>query len=200
MSQPGESYPDTHHDPYSKTVFGFWVYLLTDFILFGALFATYAVLGRNYFGGPTGHELFHLPSTLTQTLLLLTCSFTSGLAGACAHRKNQKGTVIYFLITVILGLGFLGLEYAEFSRLVAGGNGWDKSAFLSSFFTLVGTHGIHVVIAVLWTLVLLPLVYTRGINSMVLRRMTCLRLFWQFVNIVWVFIFTLVYLLGGELG
>ncbi|NGX46261.1 MAG: Cytochrome bo(3) ubiquinol oxidase subunit 3 [Chlamydiae bacterium] len=200
MTEVHESYPDTHHDPYSKTVFGFWVYLLTDLILFGALFATYAVLGRNFFGGPSGKELFHLPFTLTETIILLTCSFTSGMGGALAHRKNKKGTIFYFLITVLLGIVFLGMEYTEFSRFIEGGNKWDKSAFLSTFFTLVGTHGLHVAIAVLWTLVLLPLVYMHGITSVVLRRMTCLKMFWQFINIVWVFIFTLVYLLGGELG
>lgn len=200
MAQQDEIFPDTHHDIYSKTVFGFWIYLLTDFVLFAALFATYAVLQGNTFGGPSGHELFHLPIILTQTLILLTSGFISGIAGVCAHRKNKTWTILFFALTALLGIIFLGMKFLEFNRLIIGGNDWTKSAFLSIFFTLVGTHAIHVVFAILWTLVLIPLVFFQGITNVVLRRMTCLKMFWQFLNIIWIFIFTLVYLLGGKLG
>ncbi len=200
MTEIHESYPDTHHDIYSKTVFGFWVYLLTDFILFGAIFATYAVLGGNFFGGPSGRDLFNLPFTLIQTLVLLTASFTSGMGGASAHRKNKNMTIFYFAITAVLGAVFLGMMMTEFAIFIERGNRWDGSAFLSTFFTLVGTHGVHIIFAILWTLVLLSLVFLHGITPVVLRRMTCLKMFWQFLNIIWIFIFTLIYLLGGDLA
>lgn len=191
---------EAHPDTYSKTLFGFWLYLLSDFILFGALFAAYAVLKDSTFGGPSGHELFDLPSTFAQTLILITVSLTSGMGGVFAHRKNKKGTVVMFGVTALLGFVFLGLMMREFSTLIDAGHTWKGSAFLSTFFSLVGTHGAHVLIAILWTLILLPTVYWRGIDSVVLQRMACLKLFWQYINVVWIFIFTLVYLLGGKLA
>lgn len=191
-----ESYPDTHHDVYSKTVFGFWVFLLTDFVLFATLFASYSVLHNNTYGGPSARELFHPSYTLIQTLVLLTSSFTSGFAGVFAHRKNKKWILIFFLITFFLGAIFLSMLFSEFSRLLEGDNGWKRSAFLSAFFTIVGTHGIHVIFALLWILVFLPQVYRQGITNVTLRRITCLRMFWQFLNVIWVFIFTIVYLMG----
>lgn len=197
--QQHESFPDPHHGIHSRTVFGFWIYLLTDFILFAALFATYAVLKDNTFGGLTGRDLFILPYTLVQSLLMLLCSFTSGMGCAYAYRENKKGTLLFFGITALLGMAFLGMELGEFSRLIQDGHGWQRSAFLSSFFSLIGTHGVHIFFAILWTFVLLPPVFKQGITDAVLRRLTCLKMFWQFLNIVWVFIFTLVYLLGAEL-
>lgn len=195
-----ESYPDTHHDTYSKTVFGFWIYILTDFILFGALFATYGVLGDRTFGGPSGSDLFNLPFILTQTLILLTASFFSGMGGASAHRKNPKTTAIHFGVAALLGILFLGMQLKELGGYVQAGHGWDQSAFLSSFFTLVGTFGVHIFFAVLWTIVLVPLIFIRGMDSVTLQRLSCLKMFWQFLNVIWIFIFTLVYLLGGELA
>jgi cytochrome o ubiquinol oxidase subunit III len=191
-----EIYPDTHHDVYSKTIFGFWVYLMTDFILFATFFATYAVLHKSTYGGPSSKELFHLPFATTQTLILLTSSFTIGLAGAFAHRKNKKWTVILFLITFLLGIAFMGMEFSEFNRLIEQGDSWRRSAYLSAFFTLVGTHSIHLLFAMLWVIVLLIPVWREGITSVSIRRLTCLRMFWQFLNIIWVFIFTIVYVLG----
>lgn len=195
-----EEYPDAYHDTYSKTIFGFWLYLLTDFILFGTLFATYIVLQRSIFGGPSARELVHFPFTLTETLILLTSSYTSGLAGAFAHRKNKKWTIICFLITLVLGTTFLGLQFDEFADYLRAGYTWKKSAYLSAFFTLVGTYSAHMILAILWILILLPRVYFEGVNAINLRRLVCLKMFWQFLNIIWLFIFTIVYLTGGVLG
>ncbi|MCH9625587.1 MAG: Cytochrome bo(3) ubiquinol oxidase subunit 3 [Chlamydiales bacterium] len=191
-----ESSPDTHHDVYSRTIFGFWVYLLTDFMVFATLFITYAVLHPNTFGGPSGKELFNLPFTLIQTLLLLTSSLTAGLGGVCVHRQLKKWTLFLFFITFLLGVGFMWMEVNEFTRLIEGGNSWQRNAFLSVYFTLVGTHGLHMLFALLWVVVLLIPVCYHGIKPNSIKRLTCLRMFWQFLNIVWVFIFSIVYLLG----
>lgn len=191
-----EHFPDTHHDMYSRTVFGFWIYLLTDFILFGTLFATYAVLRNNTFGGPGANELFNLQSVLERTLVLLAATFTVGLAGASAHRRNKLWTVSLFGATFLLGLLFMGMQVGEFRELVTAGNGWEKSAFLSAYFTLLGTFGVHMVFALLWIFVLIIPVCLNGITGVNIRRLSCLRMFWQFLNIVWVFIFSFVYLLG----
>ena len=191
-----ETYPDPHHDPYSRTIFGFWLYLLSDFILFGALFAAYIVLKNATFGGPSTKELF-LPSfTLVQTLILLTCSLTAGLAGASAHRKHKFWTIALFGLTFLLGSIFVGMELAEFSRFLSLGHSWHKSAFLSMYFTIIGTHGLHVIFGLLWTLVLLVPVYLEGVSHVSIRRLSCLKMFWQFLNIIWVFIFSFVYLMG----
>ena len=200
MAQAHEQYPDVYHDINSKTVFGFWVYLLSDFILFATLFATFGVLGKNAFGGPSGHELYNLPLILAQTFILLAASFASGIGSVYVHRRDKQRTLIFFLLTALLGVAFLWIELSEFSRFVQSGNSWKKSAYLSTYFSLVGTHGLHIVFAVLWTFIFLPLVYLRGITESVVRKMTCLKMFWQFLNIVWIFIFTLVYLLGAELS
>lgn len=194
---PDEKFPDAYHDVYSKTVFGFWVYLLTDFILFGTLFATYSVLRGSTFGGPSPKELFQLPFTLTQTLFLLTSSFTVGLAGAYAHRKDKQKTIALFLLTFFLGIAFMGMELTEFSRILSRGYSWKTSAFLSAYFTLIATHGIHMIFALLWVIVLILPVWRRGLTAVSVQRLTCLRMFWQFLNIVWVFIFTAVYLVGS---
>lgn len=196
IPQPHESYPDPHHDPYSKTVFGFWVYLLTDFIMFAAFFAVYAVLRNSTHGGPSIKDLTHHHFILFQTVLLLTCSFTSGLAGATAHRKNKQATAALFLVTFVLGAIFTSLELFELIRFTALGNGWQRSAFLSAFFTIVGTHAIHMLFALLWTIVLIIPVWRDGIDSVNLRRVPCLKMFWQFLNIIWVLIFTVVYFIG----
>ncbi len=193
-----EHFPDEHHDPYSKTIFGFWVYLLSDFLLFGALFASYMVLRTSTFGGPSGHDIFNLPAALSQAILLLTSSLTSGLAGAMAHRKNIAWTLILFTITGIIGIFFIERQIEEFTKLVHAGYGWQKSAFLSMFFTLVGTHTLHMLFAILWTIALLIPVCLQGINLISIRRLTCLRMFWQFLNIIWVFIFAIVYFMGGH--
>lgn len=179
-----------------KHVFGFWVYLMTDLIIFAALFATYAVLRGNTFGGPSGSELFSLPEALTETLILLTSSFTCGLAMLAAYRNKIHQVMVWFGVTFVFGLMFLGIELAEFSRFIAGGNGPQKSAFLSSFFALVGTHGLHITVGLLWMIVAMIQLKLRGLTPNVLSKLTRLSLFWHFLDIVWIFIFTIVYLMG----
>ncbi len=191
-----ELYPDTHHDTYSKTLFGFWIFLVTDFMLFATLFATYAVLGTHTFGGPSGKELYHPPLILVQTLILLLSSCMAGLGGASAHRANKALTLTFFALTFLFGLLFMGIETLQFTAMIREGFTWRISAFLSIFYSLVGIHGLHLLFALLWTLLFLLPLFFRPITPVDLRRLTCLRMFWQFLNIVWVFIFTVVYM-GG---
>ncbi len=192
-----EQFPDPHHDTYGRTTFGFWVYLLTDFVLFGTFFATYAVLGTSTYGGPSGREIFYLPCALMQSILLLCCSLTAGLAGAYTHRKDKKRTIAFFSLTFLLGLFFFGLQLGDMSRLYHLGHSWANSAFLSAYYTLVGTFSLHLVFALAWVIVLLiPVWREESISHVSMRRLTCLKMFWQFLNIVWVLIFTFVYLLG----
>jgi len=191
-----ENYPDPHHDVYSKTVFGFWVYIVTDFMMFAVLFATYDVLHNKTFGGPSSRELFNLPYTLIQTLILLVSTFTCGVGGVLAHRGNKNGTIAFFGITFLLGIAFMWMQLGEFAHLMGEGNNWQGSAFLSMFFTLVGTFGVHMIFALLWVIVLIVPVCLHGLTPVNIKRLTCLRMFWQFLNIVWIFIFTVVYLWG----
>jgi len=179
-----------------KYVFGFWVYLMTDLMMFAVLFATYAVLRENTFGGPPGGQLFDLNGALAETLILLTSSFTCGLAMLAAHRGKVNQALSWFIVTIVLGATFLTLELTEFSGLVAGGNGPQRSAFLSAFFTLVGTHGIHIAIGLLWMVVAVVQVKMRGLTPFVVSKLNRLSLFWHFLDIVWIFIFTIVYLMG----
>ena len=191
-----ETIPQTHHHT-EKTILGFWVYLMTDLVMFAALFATYVALRGNTFGGPGGNELFSLPGALTETLILLTSSFTCGLAMLAAHKQNKNQTLIWFGITLALGLTFLGLELSEFSQLIAEGHTWQSNAFLSSFFTLVGTHGLHITIGSLWIVVAMKQIWSRGLTPFITSKLTRLSLFWHFLDIVWIFIFTVVYLMGA---
>jgi cytochrome o ubiquinol oxidase subunit 3 len=193
-----EASPDAHHDPYNTTVFGFWMYLMTDFMMFATFFATYAVLRNGTAGGPASHELFNLPFTLIQTLVLLVSAFTSGLAKIAVHRKDREWTMAWFGLTFLCGAIFMGMELHEMNNLVDAGNGWDRSAFLSAFFTLVGTHWLHVIVGLLWIIVLILPVKRHGVTPVSVRRLTCLSMFWQFINVVWIFIFSIVYLLGGN--
>ena len=193
---PHEHFPDPHRDLYSRTTFGFWIYLLTDFVLFGTLFATYAVLRHSTFGGPSVRDLFDVPYTLAPAMILLMSSLTVGLGSAMAHRKDKRWTMILFWLTFLFGALFLCMQFSDMARLVYNGAGWERSAFLSAYFTLVGTHAVHVVFGLLWILVLLYPVWREGITPVSLRRLTCLKMFWQFLNIIWIFIFSFVYLLG----
>lgn len=179
-----------------KTVFGFWVYIMTDCVLFAALFATYAVLRANTFGGPGGEELFSLPFVLTETLILLTSSFTMGLAILAARSKRKNEVLVWLLVTFLLGAAFLGLELHEFTKLVHEGNSWRRSGFLSAFFTLVGTHGLHITTGLLWMAVTIGQIWSKGMSAVSAKRLTMLSLFWHFLDIVWIFIFTTVYLFG----
>ena|SRR5258708_6019488 len=179
-----------------KNIFGFWVYLMTDLIMFAGLFATFAVLRNNTDGGISMHEVFNGPVVLAETIILLTSSFTAGLGMLAAHRNNKNQVLIWFGVTFLLGLAFLGLELSEFSKLVSEGNSWQRSAFLSSFFTLVGTHGLHITIGLLWMLICMLVVWFHGLKKSTIIKLTKLSLFWHFLDIVWIFIFTVVYLMG----
>jgi cytochrome o ubiquinol oxidase subunit 3 len=180
----------------SKTMLGFWIYLMTDCVLFASLFATYAVLKGSTFGGPSGKELFDLPFVLIETLLLLTSSFTAGLAILGLHQRSRKQVLAWFAVTFILGVSFLVMEISEFAKLAGEGNSWSRSGFLSAFFTLVGTHGLHIATGLLWMIVVGYQVLSRGLTESVSRRLTLLSLFWHFLDIIWIFIFTIVYLMG----
>jgi cytochrome o ubiquinol oxidase subunit 3 len=186
------------HQATEKTVFGFWVYLMTDCVLFAALFAVYAVLHHNTFGGPDGRELFSLPYVLGETMLLLTSSFTCGLALLAAQRRNKQQILFWLGVTALLGLSFLVMEISEFRHLVIEGNSWRRSGFLSSYFTLVGTHGLHITFGLIWMLVSMVFIVKKGLTHGMLKRLTLLSLFWHFLDVVWIFIFTIVYLFGAR--
>ncbi|MFP8966211.1 cytochrome o ubiquinol oxidase subunit III [Pokkaliibacter sp. CJK22405] len=186
-----------HHDAGAMKVFGFWIYIMTDLIIFATLFATYAVLHTHVADGPDGKEIFELPFVLVETFLLLISSFTSGLAMLAMHKGNKAGVVNWLIVTALLGMGFVGMEVYEFHHLILEGFGPDKSAFLSSFFTLVGTHGLHVTCGILWMLLLIFQISKKGLTDTNNTRLQCLSLFWHFLDIVWICVFTVVYLMGA---
>jgi cytochrome o ubiquinol oxidase subunit 3 len=188
--------PEYARDPSSKALFGFWTYLMTDCVLFGALFATFAVLRGGTNGGVSGHDIFNLPYVLAETMILLTSSFSCGLAVLSARAGNKNATLAFFGITFLLGAAFLGLELREFTNLAHDGNSWRASAFLSSFFTLVGTHGLHITSGLIWMAVMMARTAKQGLTENGLRRLTMLSMFWHFLDVVWIFIFTIVYLMG----
>jgi cytochrome o ubiquinol oxidase subunit 3 len=179
-----------------RTMFGFWVYLMTDLLMFAVLFAVYAVLRNNTAGGPGASELFSPKLALAETLILLTSSFTCGLGMIAARRGIKKQTLIWFGITFALGLLFLALEIHEFSELIHEGHTMRSNAFLSSFFVLVGTHGLHIFSGLLWMSITLFFVIKRGLNTHMVRKLSLLSLFWHFLDVVWIFIFTVVYLMA----
>ena len=182
---------------HDKALFGFWAYLMTDVVLFASLFATYAVLRQGTYGGPDASELFEMPFVLVETLLLLTSSFTVGIALVGGLRGASKRFVLSWLaLTGLLGLGFLGMELYEFNHLVQDGHGWQASAFLSAFFTLVGTHGAHITVGLIWLTVLVSQIVRHGLATHTLRRLAMFSLFWHFLDVVWIFIFTIVYMFG----
>ena len=197
VSHPDLQKLNRHQAEAAKTVFGFWVYLMTDCVLFASLFATFAVLRNNTYGGPAGNELFSLPFVLTETLVLLTSSFTAGLGLLAARRRDVRQVLIFFGATMILGIFFLALELSEFHKLYQEGSSWRRSGFLSAFFTLVGTHGAHITSGLLWMGVMLFRVARHGLTNAALKRLTMLGMFWHFLDIIWIFIFTVVYLFGA---
>lgn len=181
----------------SKTQLGFWIYLMTDCVLFASLFATFAILRANTFGGPSGQDLFSLPYVLAETMILLTSSFTAGM-GLLAMRRNDRHQMgLWFLFTFALGLSFLSLEIHEFINLYNEGNSWRRSGFLTGFFTLVGTHGLHITAGLFWMALLIPRAWRLGIDGIAARRVVMLTVFWHFLDIVWIFIFTVVYMMGA---
>lgn len=179
-----------------KSLFGLWVYLMTDCLLFAALFATFAVLRHGTFGGPGGSELFSPSFILTETIILLMSSFTIGLAVLASHRERRNQAVLWTAVTLLLGLLFISMELYEFREILFEGYSWRTSAFLSAFFTLVGTHGLHIIIGILWGVVLLVRMLRQDFGANLKRRLAMLGMFWHFLDIIWIFIFTFVYLLG----
>lgn len=181
----------------SKTTLGFWIYLMTDCMLFAALFATFIVLRGNTYGGPAEHDLYRLPFVLTETLILLASSYACGLAVLAAHRRNVIQTVTWLAVAFILGVAFLTLEFSEFSQLVSSGHSWRESGSLTAFFTLVGTHGLHITIGLIWMVIMAWQLLNKGVVASVTRRLTLFSMFWHFLDVVWIFIFTIVYLIGA---
>jgi cytochrome o ubiquinol oxidase subunit 3 len=182
------------HDDGSKTTVGFWIYLMSDCLIFAALFATYGVLSKATAGAPGGKQLFELPFVLGETMLLLFSSFTFGLANMAAQDRRQAATVAWLGATFALGLAFIGMEVYEFAHLAGQGAGPWRSAYLSAFFTLVGTHGLHVVCGLLWLVVMMDQIRRYGFDAVTRRRLACLSLFWHFLDLVWICVFTFVYL------
>lgn len=189
-----------HKHPNSDTtdLFGFWIYILSDCILFAMLFATFVILRDNVYGGPLLSELIKLPAVFLETLFLLTSSLTYGLAILALYRRRLKGVLLGLSCTFLLGFCFVAMEASEFLELYREGHSWQDNASLSSFFTLVGTHGLHVSLGLVWLLVLIIQLLFFRLTPMMQRRLTYLGLFWTFLDLVWIFVFTVVYLMGAS--
>jgi cytochrome o ubiquinol oxidase subunit 3 len=188
---------DEHEHPEGwSTMLGFWLYLMSDCLIFAVLFAVWAVLGSNYAGGPAPKDLFELPTVAINTSMLLFSSITYGFAVLAMERDNVSQTQIWLAVTGLFGIAFVGLELKEFSEFIAIGATPQRSAFLSSFFTLVGTHGLHVSVGIIWLVTLMVQVGRKGLIQANKRRLMCLSLFWHFLDVVWIGVFTFVYLMG----
>ena len=189
-------YDDGEHHPEQSTLIGFWMYLMSDCLIFAVLFATYAVLGRSYAAGPSGADLFDLPLVAVNTGLLLLSSITYGMAMIAMQHGKKKHLLAWLAVTGLFGLGFLSIELFEFAHLIHEGAGPQRSAFLSSFFTLVGTHGLHVTFGCIWLVTLMVQVAKLGLTRENKRRLVCLSMFWHFLDVIWIGVFTFVYLMG----
>lgn len=188
-----------HKEKNERVYLGFWIYLMTDLLMFSVLFATYAVLRNSTNGGVSINKILDLPFVLNETLLLLSSSFVVGVAVLFAKTLDKAKTIFLLLLTGALGISFLGMELYEFSRLFSEGHTYQQSAFLSSFFTLVGFHGLHIFSGVTWIMLLVFHILRNGLSASTVRKITLLSIFWHFLDIVWIFIFTIVYLFGGIL-
>ena len=188
---------DHDHETGGATLLGFWIYLMTDALLFGGIFSVFGVLSTAYAGGPIPREIFDLPLVAVNTGLLLVSSITYGFGMLEMEAGRVRALQGWLLVTFLLGAAFVGIELYEFSHLIAEGAGPQRSAFLSSFFTLVGTHGLHVTVGLIWIATMLVQVGKRGLIPDNKRRLLCLSLFWHFLDIVWIGVFTFVYLLGA---
>lgn len=184
--------------PKPETIFGFWVYIMTDLMIFASLFAVFAVQRVQYAGGPSGRDIFDLRSTLEETILLLLSSATCGFAMIGVHRRRTSWVISWLAVTFCLGAGFVGLEISEFAKFIGENAGPDRSAFLSAFFVLVGTHGLHVTCGLVWMLVLIAdiVILGKGLSEKLINRLLAFSLFWHFLDIIWIFLFTFVYLNG----
>lgn len=204
LTQPGAAaspeplsfYLKEDYHPKNGTLLGFWIYLMSDCLIFASLFAVYGVLGRNYAAGPSGADLFDLPLVALNTSMLLLSSITYGFAMLEMNRNRIGATQFWLLITGLFGAAFIGLELYEFTHLIAEGNGPTRSAFLSAFFTLVGTHGLHVTSGIIWLITLMVQVGRYGLTPVNKRRLMCLSMFWHFLDVVWIGVFSFVYLMG----
>ncbi|QRM57658.1 cytochrome o ubiquinol oxidase subunit III [Sinorhizobium sp. BG8] len=187
---------EEEHHPEGSTMLGFWIYLMSDCLIFAVLFATHGVLGRNYAAGPSPADLFDLSLVAINTSMLLLSSITYGFAMLQMERNAKMETLFWLGVTGLFGLAFLGLELYEFYHLIQEGAGPGRSAFLSSFFTLVGTHGLHVTFGIIWLITLMVQVKLRGLIPENRRRLMCLSMFWHFLDVVWIGVFSFVYLMG----
>ncbi|WP_404338272.1 cytochrome o ubiquinol oxidase subunit III [Sphingomonas sp. MMS12-HWE2-04] len=195
--QPVFYLADEHdHEAGGSTLLGFWLYLMSDCLIFAVLFACYGVYGTAYAGGPSPKEIFELPLVALNTSMLLFSSITYGFAMLVMERGNKAQTLLWLGITGLFGAAFLGIELYEFANLIHEGAGPQRSAFLSSFFTLVGTHGLHVTCGIIWLVTLMVQVGRKGLIPANKRRLMCLSLFWHFLDVIWIGVFTFVYLLG----
>lgn len=185
------------HHPQNGTLLGFWIYLLSDLMVFACLFATFGVLGRSFAAGPSGADLFDLKLIAVNTAVLLLSSITYGFAMIAMQNRRKQGVIGWLAVTGVLGLAFLGIELYEFHHLIHLGAGPQRSAFLSSFFALVGTHGLHVLFGVIWLVTLCIQVRKHGLTRANTRRVACLSMFWHFLDVVWIGVFTFVYLMGS---
>lgn len=181
-------------ETYDRAVFGMWLYILSDFLFFGTLFAVYAFF-KDY---ALADQIYQLGKAFYATLALLLSSTSAGIAGAYLHRRDRKKTLIFFFLAFLLGLFFSFVEWSHWSDLLGKGYTWQSSAFLSAYFTLIGTHQLHLLFCLFWMVVLIFPLFFQEISARDVRRLTCWRMFWQFLNIVWIFIFTVVYLMGVE--
>ncbi len=186
-----------HHFDGSNRVFGFWVYIMSDCVLFATLFAVYAVFHTHTFGGPSGKELFDLPFVFIETLFLLFSSFTFGLAMLSRNSGSIARVTGWLWVTAILGICFIAMEIYEFHHLYVEGHYWASSAFLSSFFALVGTHGLRVTLGIVWIISMIFQLKKHGMTPLTKTKLTYLGLFWHFLDIVWIFVFSVVYLMGA---
>ena len=204
LHQPGAAgasgkmafYSKEEHHPENGTSLGFWIYLMSDCLIFAILFAVYAVLGRNYAAGPSGADLFDLKLVALNTTMLLLSSITFGFAMLEAQRNRLGAAITWLIVTGLFGLGFLFIELYEFHHMIHLGAVPQRSAFLSSFFTLVGTHGLHVTFGIIWLVTLLFQLGKHGLIPANRRRLMCLSMFWHFLDLIWIAVFTFVYLMG----
>jgi cytochrome o ubiquinol oxidase subunit 3 len=187
---------EEHHPEGGSTMLGFWIYLMSDCLIFASLFAAYGVLGHSYAGGPSAREVFELPLVAVNTAMLLLSSITYGFSMIAMERGNKSQVLLWLAITFLFGAAFIGIEMHEFSGLIAEGHGPWRSAFLTSFFSLVGTHGLHVTCGLIWMAVLMVQVVQKGLIPANRRRLMCLSMFWHFLDVVWIGVFTFVYLMG----
>jgi cytochrome o ubiquinol oxidase subunit 3 len=204
----GQAQADPHHiglvveheGPAPKRIvtgFGFWIFLLSDIVMFSCFFAAFAVLSGQTAGGPKGSEIFDQRNVAIETVCLLLSSFSCGMASIAADVRNKLWFYVAMAVTCVLGLVFLAIEFREFADLVARGYGPSRSAFLSAFFSLVGCHGLHVSAGVLWLLTMMAQAFAKGFRADIMRRMLCFALFWHALDIIWVAVFSVVYLLGS---